>query len=236
MIIFPPHFATGVISSYRSLILSIFDFPLPFPLDADMPHIAGFPAGFAFSSSSSAGIPSLEFYLSAYATASGRSLESILANWTFYVGFIFFRMAAILHGVYARAMAGQSSSPKAMALGPMAETLANLGWEIVKNNKGQSVALSSSSSLPGSASPRTPPSPIVIHSTPSSLSPFATGIHARVREFVHELILPREREFFEHASDGNRKWQPWNGMEQLKRLAKNEGLTNCFQSSLFFFR
>ena len=136
------------------------------------------------------------------------------------MGFVFFRLSAILHGVYARAMAGQNSSPKAMSLGPMAEKLADMGWDVVRGKHPQQPL--QQLQRQGDPSPSLSP-PIVIHPTPHSLSPFARGYHSRVREFVHELILPRENEFFAHATGEATKWKSWDGMEELKALAKKEG-------------
>ena len=157
------------------------------------------------------------------------------------MGFVLFRLAAIVHGVYARALAGQNSSPKALAMGPMAEQLADLGWKVVNkennnnnnNNNHRDEAVGVAPTSNSSPAPPPPPHPppsstpptIVIHATPHSLAPFAQKMHARVREFIHELVMPREDEYFNFASDPKTKWQPWPGMEGLKDQAKKEGVS-----------
>ena len=108
----------------------------------------------------------------------------------------------------------------------MAEQLADLGWKVVNNKDNND---NNRDNLQETAPPsQPPPSPtpptIVIHATPHSLAPFAQKIHARVREFIHELVMPREEEYFNFASDPKTKWQPWPGMESLKDQAKKEGV------------
>lgn len=61
------------------------------------------------------GLPSEQEYVSQY--AAHRNLDTIL-NWNFYIVFSFFRLTAILQGVYQRAQAGNASNPdKANAYG-----------------------------------------------------------------------------------------------------------------------
>lgn len=53
------------------------------------------------------GLPSEESYVAAYAARRGITID----NWSFYLAFAFFRLAAILAGVAARAKAGNASNP-----------------------------------------------------------------------------------------------------------------------------
>ncbi|MEM7068082.1 MAG: phosphotransferase family protein [Pseudomonadota bacterium] len=55
------------------------------------------------------GIPTEKQYVSAYCKR--RNIEEI-ENWSFYVAFSFFRLAAILQGVYKRSLDGNASNPK----------------------------------------------------------------------------------------------------------------------------
>lgn len=71
------------------------------------------------------GIPDEESYRAAYCRRTGR--ESI-ANWEFYLAFNLFRLSVILHGIAARAAAGNASNPKAADAGSRARTLAEIGW------------------------------------------------------------------------------------------------------------
>ncbi|NVK57121.1 MAG: phosphotransferase family protein [Alteromonadaceae bacterium] len=67
------------------------------------------------------GIPSEQAFIDAYCQASGRDG---IEQWPFYVGFSMFRLAAILQGVYARAIAGNASSANALNVGARAGVLA----------------------------------------------------------------------------------------------------------------
>lgn len=54
-----------------------------------------------------------------------------IENWHFYLAFSFFRLAAIVQGVLKRAVDGNASSDKAMAVGQMTEPLAEMAVEII---------------------------------------------------------------------------------------------------------
>ncbi|XP_036382649.1 acyl-CoA dehydrogenase family member 10-like isoform X1 [Megalops cyprinoides] len=82
--------------------------------------------GISRSDLPSLGIPSAEEIFSKYSRAMG--LEGI-ANWQLYMAFSFFRVAAILQGVYKRSLTGQASSARAESAGRLAEQMANLAWD-----------------------------------------------------------------------------------------------------------
>lgn len=69
------------------------------------------------------GIPSEKAYIHSYCER--RGIEGI-DNWTFYLAFSFFRLAAILQGVVKRAHDGNASSEKAIQLGAMVRPLAQI--------------------------------------------------------------------------------------------------------------
>ncbi|MDO6569205.1 phosphotransferase family protein [Alteromonas sp. 1_MG-2023] len=69
------------------------------------------------------GIPSEKEYVAAYCKR--RDIDQI-DNWTFYLAFSFFRLAAIIQGVVKRAHDGNASSDKAMQLGAMVRPLAQI--------------------------------------------------------------------------------------------------------------
>merc|ERR1719239_1288519 len=73
------------------------------------------------------GIPTVEEVTSEYCRLTGRAQVN---DWDFYLAFVFFRMAAILQGVYKRAISGQSSSSTGEIAGSLAEEVANIGWAI----------------------------------------------------------------------------------------------------------
>ena len=55
-----------------------------------------------------------------------------IPNWTFYLAFGFFRLGAIIQGVYKRALDGNASQPeKAMKYGEAVPLLARLGADLL---------------------------------------------------------------------------------------------------------
>ncbi|HEY0833350.1 MAG TPA: phosphotransferase [Azospirillum sp.] len=67
------------------------------------------------------GIPAEEAFVAAYCRRTGRDG---IAGWTFYLTFALFRLAAIVQGVYARAVQGNASSANALEVGKRATLLA----------------------------------------------------------------------------------------------------------------
>jgi aminoglycoside phosphotransferase (APT) family kinase protein len=76
------------------------------------------------------GIPAEKAYIKAYCKRTGR--EGI-DNWEFYVAFSFFRLAAIVQGVYKRGLDGNSSSKVGKEYATFANMLATLGWQQVES-------------------------------------------------------------------------------------------------------
>ena len=75
------------------------------------------------------GIPDQDAYLEAYCRRMG--IDGI-ANFSFYVAFSFFRLAAIVQGVAKRAVDGNASNADAAALGAFVEPLADLALEAIE--------------------------------------------------------------------------------------------------------
>ena len=83
---------------------------------------------------SALGIPSEAAYVAAYAQRRGLSG---IDNWPFYLVFAFFRLAAILAGVAARATAGNASNPEmARKYGAAVPVLAGMAVGITRNGTG----------------------------------------------------------------------------------------------------
>jgi len=78
------------------------------------------------------GIPSEQEYINAYCER--RGIDGI-SNWTFYLAFSFFRLAAILQGVVKRAHDGNASSEKAMQLGAMVRPLAQIANQTIHQSE-----------------------------------------------------------------------------------------------------
>ena len=71
------------------------------------------------------GIPREAEYVRRYEERTGRSVGG---QWDFCMAFNLFRIAAILHGIAARAHAGNASAADAVETGRKAEPLARIGW------------------------------------------------------------------------------------------------------------
>jgi len=78
------------------------------------------------------GIPDEEEYLRMYIERTGESRRPSEGDWSFYMAYNMFRLAAILQGVMARAVAGNASNERAMQAGRQARPLAELGWKQVE--------------------------------------------------------------------------------------------------------
>lgn len=72
-----------------------------------LPHASGF-RGLGGLDRKALGIPEEAEYVAAYAKRSGIVIE----NWSFCLAFSFFRLAAILQGVYKRSLDGNASNPE----------------------------------------------------------------------------------------------------------------------------
>jgi aminoglycoside phosphotransferase (APT) family kinase protein len=75
------------------------------------------------------GIPSESEYIRRYCQRTGRSG---IEHWDFYLAYNLFRIAAILQGVYKRALEGIASSNNALEAGKRARGLAELGWQMAQ--------------------------------------------------------------------------------------------------------
>jgi aminoglycoside phosphotransferase (APT) family kinase protein len=87
-------------------------------------------AGFVGVDRAALGIPSESEYLDAYARRTGRRE---VPDWPFYMAFSLYRTAAIQHGVYCRALAGNASSEVAHLFGDCYQMVARAGWAIVRD-------------------------------------------------------------------------------------------------------
>jgi aminoglycoside phosphotransferase (APT) family kinase protein len=79
------------------------------------------------------GIPTEQQYVAAYCRRTGRDA---IPNWDVYLIFNMFRIAAILHGVLARALQGNAASRNAVETGSRARLVADVAWEMAKRIDG----------------------------------------------------------------------------------------------------
>ncbi|MAQ50814.1 MAG: phosphotransferase family protein [Pseudomonas sp.] len=77
----------------------------------------------------SLGLPEEQQLLDWYCQYTGRTG---VPNWNFYIAFSLFRLAAIVQGVYHRALQGNASNADALEVGKRAGLLAERGWEIAQ--------------------------------------------------------------------------------------------------------
>ena len=75
------------------------------------------------------GIPTEEEYVAAYCRRTGRDG---IPDWEFYLIFNMFRIAAILHGVLARALQGNAASDDAIETGSRARKVADVAWTMAQ--------------------------------------------------------------------------------------------------------
>ncbi len=75
------------------------------------------------------GIPTEEEYVAAYCRRTGRAA---IAHWDVYLIFNMFRIAAILHGVLARALQGNAASANAIETGGRARQVADVAWRMAQ--------------------------------------------------------------------------------------------------------
>jgi aminoglycoside phosphotransferase (APT) family kinase protein len=78
------------------------------------------------------GIPSEQEYLERYLQRVGATQAPGATEWNFYLAYNMFRMAGILQGVKARALAGNAASTQALEAGSRARPMAELGWQQVE--------------------------------------------------------------------------------------------------------
>jgi aminoglycoside phosphotransferase (APT) family kinase protein len=73
------------------------------------------------------GIPREEEFVAAYCKHAARGA---IANWSFFLAFAYFRMAAITQGVYARGLQGNASDSRAIGYGELAKNFSAAGWKL----------------------------------------------------------------------------------------------------------
>jgi aminoglycoside phosphotransferase (APT) family kinase protein len=89
----------------------------------------GIGRGFAGIDLASLGIPTESEYLAAYCRRTGRESAP---NWSYYMVFSLFRIAAILAGVYRRGLDGNASDAQAVERGAGYRVMAEIAWSIVE--------------------------------------------------------------------------------------------------------
>ncbi|XP_012878547.1 PREDICTED: acyl-CoA dehydrogenase family member 10 [Dipodomys ordii] len=194
------------------------------------------------------GIPSAEEYFRMYCLHMG---IPAIENWNFYLAFSFFRVAAILQGVYKRSLTGQASSATAGQSGKLAEFMSNLAWDFATKegfrifkempvtkpvtrshhvwSRAQGLlsptGMRRHSSVPEASPAHATKGALVL--SPEGLSPRVRTLYGRLQQFMEQQVYPAEPELQRHQASADR-WSPSPLMEDLKDKAKAEGLWNLF--------
>jgi aminoglycoside phosphotransferase (APT) family kinase protein len=80
------------------------------------------------------GIPSAQEYVDLYCSRVGRP-PIVSADWSFYMAFSLFRLAAILQGIRKRNLSGNANGADASATGDRARMIARIGWGYICDNR-----------------------------------------------------------------------------------------------------
>ncbi|XP_078083450.1 acyl-CoA dehydrogenase family member 10-like isoform X2 [Mustelus asterias] len=191
------------------------------------------------------GIPSDLEYLTLYCDNMG---INPVENWNFYIAFSFFRVTAILQGIYKRSLQGQASSAKAETAGKLTEEVAELAWVFAVREgfqKFKSIPMknptppvrkystwsrqssSTASSLHHNSRQMVsvPKGHLII--SPDGLPAPVQELRLKLTAFMDKHIYPQEQELLDHQRAENR-WIPNPIMEELKCEAKANGLWNLF--------
>lgn len=96
---------------------------LPYYLPSDMEGMRGLQG----EDLEALGIPTEQETITRYCTKTGRDG---IDDWHVYLAFSLFRLAAILQGVYKRALDGNAANANALDVGKRASLLAQVGWRI----------------------------------------------------------------------------------------------------------
>jgi aminoglycoside phosphotransferase (APT) family kinase protein len=82
------------------------------------------------------GIPDEKSYVRRYCERTGRggaqAVDTVMADWNFYLAYNLFRLAAILQGIAKRAEEGTAASAQARQAGAGARGLAEMGWQFAR--------------------------------------------------------------------------------------------------------
>ena len=93
-------------------------------------HQAGELAPLVFGGAT--GIPTEQEFVQQYCARTGRDQ---VENWDFYLAFSFFRLAAIVQGVYKRGLQGNASSAQALSMKEVVVQTADVGWRVATRNQ-----------------------------------------------------------------------------------------------------
>ena len=103
-------------------------FCLPYYLPSDMEGMRGLQG----EDLEALGIPDEQATIARYCAQTGRDG---IDDWLVFLAFSLFRLAAILQGVYKRALDGNAANANALNVGKRASLLADIGWQIASGHE-----------------------------------------------------------------------------------------------------
>ena len=186
---------------------------LPYYFDGSIPPLIG------IKHQEGSGLPTLADFLGDYCRAAGRphllATEKDEQRWRVYMAFTCFRVAAILHGVYIRSTKGQSASEDAARVGRLAEPVANIGLQCMR--EWERVAAAAHVTI----------APLAAGTPAERRRAHVAALKARLEKMMADDVLPLEPVWAEHARSDLR-WTIHPSMEEAKAKAKAAGLWNLF--------
>ncbi|KAL6896872.1 hypothetical protein ACP4OV_007444 [Aristida adscensionis] len=176
------------------------------------------------------GIPQLEEYLAVYCSLTARPWPA--ANWKFYVAFSLFRGASIYAGVYHRwTMGNASGGERARFAGKIANAMVDCAWDFINREnvlqEQPSRGVIVSKALRQVSTREQEGSTSIQDQGKFVPSKKVMQLRKKLMKFVEDHIYPMEDEFYKHAQSTSR-WTVHPEEENLKELAKKEGLWNLF--------
>jgi len=94
-----------------------------------LPSLGGSAFGISDVDFEATGIPTEDVYTAAYCE---RMQRRDIPNWSFFMAFGMFRLAAIVQGVYKRGLDGNASAADAQSFGILVQFLSDAGWNLLK--------------------------------------------------------------------------------------------------------
>ncbi|KAM4028809.1 acyl-CoA dehydrogenase family member 11 [Anomaloglossus baeobatrachus] len=156
------------------------------------------------------GMPAFDDLVAIYSRC--RGVSSQVYDWNFFLALTFFKLAGILQGIHARFLLGNSSGENASFFSDMVQPLAENGLRLAKREK-LTVELANS------------PGELFL------LSIKGQRVLQQVKQFMRQHILPAQQEVLEYYTkyeNSPLRWKKPLVIEELKELAKAEGLWNLF--------
>ncbi|KAF8387721.1 hypothetical protein HHK36_026375 [Tetracentron sinense] len=176
------------------------------------------------------GVPLQAAYLAEYCSAAGRPWPA--ADWKFYVAFSLFRMASILAGVHHRYIMGNASGgERAQHSGKIANALIDSAWAFISRKSVLPEQTPSGNLIAGGYLNQNE-NESEDQGLPKERGKFVPcrkvlELRNRLIKFMQNHIYPVENKFFELAQS-NSRWTVHPEEENLKELAKREGLWNLW--------